>query len=187
MQTDPEATPEFSQLFVSSMTTDGFEGRKVAPHQYLLYSLLTNLLTVHLGWTGLVSSGSTVFLLLHLLQGRLFPLLRCHSTGGNGKTDGREPQKHKTSINLQEDVWYWMAQERSNWCLHLAFLFVKHNLLACCVFLRLKCAQRFLHNLLWIVLSTNIERQSLLFEPGILATSDTYLSKTHTKNGKACT
>lgn len=83
-----------------------------------------------------------------------------------------------TSTTLQEDVWRWVAQERSNQCLHLAFLFVKQHLLDCCVFLRLKHAQCFLHNLLRIVLSTNIELQSLLFEPGNLATSHTYFSKT---------
>lgn len=47
----------------------GSEGRRVAPHQYLPCSLLTNPFTVHLGWTGRVSLCSTVFLLLHLLQG----------------------------------------------------------------------------------------------------------------------
>lgn len=104
----------------------------------------------------------------------------CKNVTALGEMGKLMAENHKSTqiTNLQEDVWYRVAQECSNQCLHLASFFVKHHLLACCVFLRLKWAQHFLHNLLWIVLSTNFELQSLLFEPGILATADTYFSKT---------
>lgn len=74
-----------------------------------------------------------------------------------GKLMAGNHKSTQMTSNLQEDLWYRVAQGCSNWCLHLAFLFVEHHLLACCVLLRFKHAQCFLHNLLCVILSTNIK------------------------------
>lgn len=178
MQTDPEATRRFPQLFLSSMTTAWFWGQESCPTS--VSSLLPNDKAPYCPfgslWAQVLQSSSSCTFCRDIVQGRWFPLLTCYSVGGNGKTDGREPQKHTN--HQHQYTGRCVLLGGFSWCLHLAFLFVKDHLLACCVFLRLKCAQCFLHNLLWIVPSTNIELWNLLFEPGILATSHTYFSKT---------
>lgn len=84
------------------------------------------------------------FLLLHLLQGRWFPSLKCYRTGGCRKTVGRELQKHTNHQHQFAGRCVVLGGSGMfQWCLHLAFLFVKHHVLDCCVLLRLKCAQVF--------------------------------------------
>lgn len=159
------------------------EGRRVAPHQYLPCSLIL-LLSISgrlVGWAYVLQSSSSCTFCRAIRQVRKLPLLKHYSTGGKRDNWWQRITKALRSPlpPLQEGVWYRVAQECSTQCLHPALLLVKHHLLACCVFLRLKCAQHFLHNLPWVVPSTNIELQSLLIGPGILATSHTCWSKTY--------